>query len=58
MNQRIEDFFKYCDGSGFANVYSTNFYIQRPDKIKALAKIQEIDIGRFLNFFGLIFIDK
>lgn len=44
MNQRIEDFFKYCDGSGFANVYSTNFYIQRPDKIKALAKIQEVDI--------------
>ena len=44
MNQRIEDFFKYCDGSGFVNVYSTNFYIQRPDKIKALAKIQEVDI--------------
>ena len=43
MNQRIEDFFKYCDGSGYQKLYPSNYYIIKPDKIKTLAEVQEID---------------
>lgn len=43
MNERIENFFKYCDGGGFQKLYPSTYYIKRPDKIKSLVEIQEID---------------
>lgn len=44
MNQRIEDFFEYnTDKDGIKNFYGFRYYIQRPDKIKSLEKIQNAD---------------
>lgn len=43
MNERIENFFKYCDGGGFQKLYPSNYYIKRPDKVRTLAEVQEID---------------
>ena len=43
MHERIEDFFKYCDGGGFQKLYPSNYYIKRPDKVRTLAEVQEID---------------
>ena len=44
MNQRIEDFFEYnTDKDGIKNFYGFRYYIQRPDKIKYLDKVQNAD---------------
>ena len=44
MNQRIEDFFEYnTDKDGIKNFYGFRYYIQRPDKIKSLDKVQNAD---------------
>ena len=46
MNDRIESFFKYnTDKDGIADFYRGHYYIQRPDKIKSLDKIQTADIA-------------
>ena len=48
MNERIEEFFKYnTDKDGITKFYNCHYYIQRPDKIKSLEKIQTADIAAF-----------
>lgn len=43
MNEHLEKFFNYCDGSGLQNLHAYNAYIKKPDKIKSLSEVQEYD---------------
>ena len=43
MNERLEKFFEYGDGSGLQNLHAYNAYIKKPDKIKSLSEVQEYD---------------
>lgn len=44
MNERLEKFFEYgADKDGIMNFYRYHYYIQRPDKIKSLDKLQNAD---------------
>ena len=43
MNERLEKFFEYCDGSGTQNLYGFSTYIKRPDKLRTLSEVQDYD---------------
>lgn len=43
MNERLEKFFQYSDGSGMQNLYGYGTYIKKPDKIKSLAELEEYE---------------
>lgn len=43
MNERLEKFFNFCDGSGLQNIHSFGEYIKKPDKIKSFSEIQLYD---------------
>ena len=43
MDERLENFFKYTDSGGLANVHAYTAYIKNPNKIKSLSEVQEYD---------------